>query len=84
LRDVVDGDRKLAPLRSQPLVGQPVAPQQQTDDTSEDRDEREQDMFAQAPSRNRDVSRNHRRQQHAANGNRSDDPGVIGRTGPGN
>jgi len=58
-----------------------MPPQQQTDNDCENADKHEQDMFAQAPCRNREVGRNRRREQHAAKGDRPDDPGLVGRTG---
>jgi hypothetical protein len=36
LRDVVDGNRELAPLGRQPLIGQPMASQQQSRDHDQD------------------------------------------------
>jgi len=63
LRDIVDGNRELAPLGRQPLIGQPIAPHQQTGDHSQDGDERKQHAFAKAP--HCQVGRNNRREQDA-------------------
>jgi hypothetical protein len=49
LRDIVHGDPELAPLGRQPLVGQSVVPEQQADDDGEDRNEEQQNPFADAP-----------------------------------
>ena len=49
LRDIVHGDDELAPLRRQPLIGQSMAPQQQTDEDGENGDNGEQNAFANAP-----------------------------------
>jgi len=49
LRDIVDGNRELAPLGRQPLIGQPIAPHQQTGDHSQEGNERKQHAFAKAP-----------------------------------
>ena len=68
LRDVVHGNDELAPLRRQPLIGQSMMPQQQTDDDRQDSDRGEQRMLANAPRRGRHVGQDRRGDQDSAKG----------------
>ena len=79
LRDIVHGDTELAPLGRQPLAGQAMAPQQQSDDAREDRDEDKQYAFAQAPGRGRHAGRNRHGDQDSPKGNAPRRPVLLGR-----
>ena len=80
LRDIVHGDAEVTPLRRQPLIGQSIAPQQQTDDYGENGDNGKQYAFANVPVPDRDADRNCRDEQDAAKREPPDRSGLFNRT----
>ncbi|MEH2621608.1 hypothetical protein V1285_006554 [Bradyrhizobium sp. AZCC 1620] len=80
LRDVVHGNRELAPLRRQPPVGQSITSQQQSGGNGKHGDNRKQHAFAKTPCRCRQVGRNDRREQPPAHRKQFDRSAPLRRT----